>query len=532
MMQPRLPILVPVLFVGALLHGPAAATVQTAIRFSAEEIALAQTPAGSPARGTRVAAVLDANMDELPDLFLGRGAGERDRLLLQLPDGGWQLRELPVHPDRTRAVLALDLNRDLAPDLVLLRDSGITLLLNDGRGEFVDATPQEFSSGARDGAITVSISAADVNRDGWVDLYESRTAEASASRVGNDAGCRGLNRLWLNAGARDEQGRPQFREATDDSNAAGCGATTAAVWVDLDHDGDMDLVLAHPEGRPEMLENDGQGHFQKRTIDLDLGRGWSGVAAGDYDNDGDLDLLFHVSVASAGTAHSVVLLARNEGEFRFVDVTRAVGFGGARPVAAAIWFDADNDGLLDLLTTGTRGGPMLFRQQAPGVFRDVSATVGFGGAAAVSTLAADVNRDGYVDIVSIPVREPVRVLINQKEANHWLGVRLRARDNATTLGARVVVTLRDGTRLTRQQYAGDGVFVPYADELLFGFGRRTQVDAVRVYWPSGSYTQVEQAMLDRHVGFVEPTAASGGRHVVLRNPVLETLKRNPPRMCR
>ena len=126
--------------------------------------------------------------------------------------------------------------------------------------------------------------------------------------------------------------------------------------VDVDNDGDLDLLVVN--GRPWpwssrqstarrstvwLLLNDGTGRFTDRSADagLKLDAYGMGLAAGDYDNDGWVDLF--VTAVGRNT------LLRNIGG-RFHDVTDAAGVGGSPNLwsTCATWFDADNDGDLDL----------------------------------------------------------------------------------------------------------------------------------------------------------------------------------------
>jgi hypothetical protein len=128
-----------------------------------------------------------------------------------------------------------------------------------------------------------------------------------------------------------------------------------AAWLDYDADGDMDLFIANgstlerqAKGEPgpgnRLYRNDGQGGFTDTTAESGLRGGYwgSGVAAGDYDNDGFVDL--YVTTILEGNR-----LYRNNGNGTFVDVTARAGVGGGpRASVSAAFFDYDKDGRLDL----------------------------------------------------------------------------------------------------------------------------------------------------------------------------------------
>ena len=142
--------------------------------------------------------------------------------------------------------------------------------------------------------------------------------------------------------------------------------------------------------------------------------GGAAVAVGDYNNDG-YDDLFIVD-SDTGKPHH---LMRNNGEWRFTEVTQTAGVGGGNDplsiCADALWFDYDNDGWLDLLVARF-GAPILYRNQGPGAdgehrFTDVSQAAGltkFGNT--IAAIAFDADRDGWLDLMLGNYFQPVNLL--------------------------------------------------------------------------------------------------------------------------
>jgi len=202
--------------------------------------------------------------------------------------------------------------------------------------------------------------------------------------------------------------------------------------ADLDGDSDLDLYLVQsgrvdktlaPENSANQLYlNKGDGYFEKANDAGGAGdRGYGmGVAAGDYDNDGDIDLYL--------TNLRGNVLLQNNGEGQFTDVTQAAGVGDTSWSIAATFLDLDADDDLDLFVVNylhwsksieqdcygkaffiTYCGPTvyeapamdrLYRNNGDGTFTDITKDAGmnvaFGNG--LGTVGADFNRDGLIDI--------------------------------------------------------------------------------------------------------------------------------------
>ncbi|MPY89101.1 MAG: hypothetical protein GEU99_14380 [Luteitalea sp.] len=126
----------------------------------------------------------------------------------------------------------------------------------------------------------------------------------------------------------------------------------------------------------------------------------SGVAAFDYDNDGWVDLFFaNGANLSSGTPSPGNVLYRNTGGRRFVDVTRQAGVAGTRRFATGVAVgDIDNDGFLDLYVGGYGGG-LLYRNNGDGTLTDLTTRAGVAGKGWISSAGFfDFNRDGHLDL--------------------------------------------------------------------------------------------------------------------------------------
>jgi hypothetical protein len=178
----------------------------------------------------------------------------------------------------------------------------------------------------------------------------------------------------------------------------GCGVAVA----DLDGDGDQDLIVTGAENDlVGVFENDGRGQFTDRSQTSGIGVLFkvSGVAAGDMDGDGDLDLAFTRWL-------KLPALFRNDGGMHFVDATSTSGFTGINGAGAgAAWGDYDGDGRIDLAIanrTGTFGAPLknrLYRNLGGGAFVDVAPALGVDSAfASFQASWCDLDQDGDLDL--------------------------------------------------------------------------------------------------------------------------------------
>jgi hypothetical protein len=246
------------------------------------------------------------------------------------------------------------------------------------------------------------VSVGDFDGDGWEDIYVPQPA--------------GLpNRLYRN------RGDGTFEDVTDGAGVGVLDTTGGALFADLDGDADQDLIVVTPL---EVLafENGGKGRFERRAgTGLEKageeGASSMGVAAADYDRDGDLDLYVfcYIFWAGAGTkTHTSYpypyhdanngapnYLLRNDGGWRFTDVTAASGMGenNRRFSLAASWCDYDDDGDPDLYVANDFGRNNLYRNEGDGMFRDVAAEAGVEDIGnGMSVAWEDYDADGRMDL--------------------------------------------------------------------------------------------------------------------------------------
>jgi predicted nucleotidyltransferase len=190
---------------------------------------------------------------------------------------------------------------------------------------------------------------------------------------------------------------------TDEATALPGVSRPSVAWGDYDNDGDLDILITGnsvPSGQPvtpisRIYRNDGGGVF------TDIGAGLPGVyfssaAWGDFDNDGDLDLALAGSLNSTGT-NLITRIYRNDGNGVFTDI--GAGLTGVE-LASLAWGDYDNDGDLDLLVTGIDASSATFskiyRNDGGGIFTPTSALPN---GSVFSGRWGDYDNDGFLDVL-------------------------------------------------------------------------------------------------------------------------------------
>ena len=259
---------------------------------------------------------------------------------------------------------------------------------------WLDRTEQNYGIGST-GYQGLAI--ADVNGDGLDDVF---FAQSGGLLTGLP------NRLFV------QQPNGTAVDMSVESGLGWTNGTHTALFVDLDNDGDQDVIVATSMGII-LAENDGSGRFKAQQAKLTPEAPPMSLAAADYDVDGDLDI--YVCCYSRRSSSQLLgrplpfhdannggrnILFRNDGGWRFSNVTQAVGFeqNNRRFSFAAAWEDFDNDGDLDLYVANDYGRNNLFRND-DGHFTDVADSLGVEDiSAGMSVTWGDYNRDGLMDL--------------------------------------------------------------------------------------------------------------------------------------
>jgi hypothetical protein len=413
-------------------------------------------------------------------------------------------------------VTAGDFDNDGWVDLYVTNLEANQLLRNRGDGTFEDVTVR---AGVGDSRWSVAATFLDFDRDGWLDLFVGNYVQlslASHSPCPSPSG----RPDYCAPGAYPAERDSLFRNRGDGtfenvSDSAGIrtehgAAALGAVAADFNADGWIDLYVANDSTPNYLWINQQNGTFENRALLAGVAvnqegqpEASMGVDAGDFDGDGDPDLILAHLDQESNTVYA------NDGSGLFTDVSISSGLGLpslAFTAFGAAWLDYDNDGWLDLLTVnGAVVGPdslpqtnQLFRNSGGTLFTEVTAEAGAVFELSEVTRGAafgDLDNDGDTDAILVNNNGPVRLLINQVGQNQrWVGLRLES-GQRDALGAEVVL-FRQETTIWRRVHT-DGSYAAASDpRVLIGLGEEGEVRRVEIRWPDGvveEWSDVEQA---------------------------------------
>ena len=431
------------------------------------------------------------------------------------------------------AVCVGDYNNDGFEDLFCTYFGQNRLYRNNGDGTFTDVTAAAglMTPQPRWGA---GCSFLDYNRDGHLDLFVSNYIHFSLEHApvpGENTNCNwkgipvvcgprglppGTHSLYRNNG--DGTFTDVSQEAGISAAAKSYGMTV--VSADLDEDGWPDIYVACDSTPSLLFMNNHDGTFREegvlRGVSLSDDGGEQagmGVAIGDYDADGHLDLFkTHFADDASGLYH-------NDGTGNFDEVTRASRIGvETRYVGwGAAMVDLDNDGAPDIfLVTGNvypdveRKLPLypaktpraVFRNLGNRVFEELQDAAGPGIAAAHCSRGAafgDFDNDGDIDVLIVNLNEPPSLLRNDLTGTgHWIKVRLEGvKSNRSAIGARVLV--HAGEQTQAQAVVSQSSFYSANDlRLHFGLGGAEVVD-IEIYWPNGLHESLRRVRANQLV---------------------------------
>ncbi len=344
---------------------------------------------------------------------------------------------------------------------------GNSIFRNKGDGTFEHVTA--LTGMDKDFGHALGIISADLNDDGWLDIY-----------VANDGD---PNQLWLN----QKNGKFENEGFLSGSAVNRDGRSEASMGVDaadFNGDGTEDIFVTHlMEETHTLYTNTGEAFFEDITRESYLAlpdQRLTGFGTGffDFDNDGLLDLFI------ANGSVKLLKEIKRPGSPLTLDARYPLGQVN-----------------------------QLFRNKGEGKFEDISGTAGEAfGLFEVSRGASfgDIDNDGDTDILVINNNSSARLLQNNTgKNNHWLGLKLVGDKTARDmLGSKVEIFITEKNVL-RRRVKTDGSYASAQDpRILVGLGKNEKIEKVRVSWLGGKVEEWKNLTVDTYITLKEGSSES------------------------
>lgn len=482
---------------------------------------------------------LDYDKDGWPDLYLGQGGDPAaaadetrpiDRLYRNLGNGSFQDVTLGAGIEEHgygQGVAAADYDNDGFEDIFVTNVGFNVLFHNQGDGSF---EPVELTVPAAARLWSTSAAWGDIDRDGDLDLYVARYCDYNPyhpkpcfRQNGAPGTCHPKDvepypdEFYLN------EGNGTFRPVAQERGLYGPGNRALGVAIaDFDNDDWPDIFVANDTTMNFLFINRKDGHFDNQAEFLGCAvnvngspQANMGIAVGDYDGNGFLDLYVTHFHSEWNT------LYQNLGPNGFHDVTAQARL--ATPTMEKLGFgtvmvDFDQNGLQELLVANghiddvtDKGIEFEMKAQLFSfngkVWDDTSPTAGtffqkktVGRAVAT----ADYDLDGDLDVAYVPQNSKTTLLRNDSKRGHWLKLRFICKtSNRFGIGTRV--TLHCGTSKWMQELAGGTSYCcSHEPVMVFGLGDLSGPCRLEIRWPGGQTSTMADVQIDRALTVFEP----------------------------
>jgi hypothetical protein len=501
------------------------------------------------------AAWMDYDQDDNEDLFIVNEAGP----LTMTPA---QVKKSPAHcrlyhnngngtfTDVTKkaginfqgcgmAVAVGDIDNDGFPDIFITAYGKNVFYHNNGNGTFTDET-EKAGFGGQEGFWT-GASWGDYDRDGYLDLYvcgyvkyKQLNKQPIVAR-GNNAEPAGINPLSFPPQRNllyHNNRNGTFTEVAIPAGVANfTGKSLSASWCDLNNDGWPDLYVANDVGSNALFLNKGDGTFIDVSYAAHVAdyRSSMGLAIGDWDNDGDMDLfvthwLAEENAFYANKLNTMSKKSNGGPPLMFEDKAEKFGLGQVSLDDVAwgtSFFDYDNDTRLDLLvvngsTNQQEDNPKYLVPMKNRLFWNQGNVKGFAEVTTVSGEAlsyenvgrgaafGDYDNDGDVDVFIVNNGgEGVLLRNDGGNKNNWLELKLvGTKSNRSAIGARIKIVSGKVSQIrevnNQSSYLSQNSLTQH-----FGLAKFKKADTLNIRWPSGLNQQFLNIPVNERIEITE-----------------------------
>lgn len=459
--------------------------------------------------------LIDINNDGVDELFFGGGFDQQDQLF-EFKDQGFKSISDRVKLPKKNKVTTLgaasaDFDNNGFSDLIVSREDGITIYYNT-EGVF---TPKKIKYALADNATPLGFALGDIDKDGDIDIFISNYIRKEQMQGQNNftKGYGPQSQLLLNNGDNT------FTDTTANSGLAYNHNTFMGIFIDIDNDSWLDLIVAHDTGEVKTYKNNRNGTFKNMPNPTsNLYAYPMGIAVGDYNNDGKVDFMFSNTGSTAphflargdvdeSEFNSDWIFFENKGNFKFEDAADKVKVADFEFSWGAVMADMNNDGLQELIVAENYvefPPHKLFK--LPGRFLTQKADHTFiatedkSGVTnknyAITPLISDFNQDGYQDLVWVNISGPAKAFINKGGTNNYF--QLTFAENAENIGAKIEVITTSGKTITEDYIIGEGLVSDQSATLTIGLGKDS-IKSVTIVYIDGTVQHLDNVTINSRV---------------------------------
>ena len=508
-----------------------------------------QDTSGSPLKNYLVetmnggVAIFDYNNDGLMDILLVNGSTFQllddpklprtiSRLFRNNGDGTFTdvtRQSGLINTGWGQGVAAADYDNDGYVDVFITNFGTNALFHNNGDGTFTNVTHE---AGVAGGNWSSGCAWGDFDGDGRLDLYVARYVDFDRATIpppgeakyclyrGVPCACGPLGLTGLPDLYYHNEGGGKFREVSkdvgidDSSRAFGLGVAT----LDFDNDGFLDIYVANDSEPNFLWRNKGNGTFEEVAMEAGCavtadGRPQSsmGVAVGDYNNDGWMDIY-----TTSFSEDYNTLYRNSKGQFDDVTFEAGLGTDFSKLTLGTGFLDFDNDGWPDIFLANGHLYPQadkagnsyfqhnhLWHNLGNGRFELLpESQSGFTQAWSSRGAAfGDLANSGRVWVVVNNVDQVPFLYEPSGTAGNWVRIRLTGtHSNRSAIGARVRVTTGELTQ-TNEVRSGESYLCSSDIRLHFGLGQAKSIDQLEIRWPNRQVEKYERLAVNREYAF-------------------------------